>query len=253
MTDRLEPRSVLVVGAAAGIGAEVTKAFLSEGCRVFAVDVVPVATWQRWGLPPASDRVRFIQADATDERAVEEVFRQHGSSGYTLDVAVNVVGANHSALDLVEDGWDSMRKTLDVTLCSVLLNMKFEIDLMRKQGSGVIINMSSLAGTAVNLGSSGAYSAAKAGVAHLTRWAAVEYGPDGIRVNAIAPGMTLTESVMRNVAPERIARVVSEFQALGGSPIQPSEIAEAAVWLASPAARMVTGHVLPVDGGWGAR
>lgn len=127
--------------------------------------------------------------------------------------------------------------------------MKYEIKHMLQNEGGAIVNSSSVAGVIGNPGSSG-YSAAKHGVVGLTRSAAGEYGTQGIRINAISPGLTLTDMVagVKQQDPDLFDKLASTIPL--GRPAQPSEIAETAVWLASTKASFVHGHTLTVDGGY---
>jgi NAD(P)-dependent dehydrogenase (short-subunit alcohol dehydrogenase family) len=135
-----------------------------------------------------------------------------------------------------------------MSLTSAWLGMKYEIPAMLARGGGAIVNMASSAGMSPQTTASPAYAAAKAGVVHLTRYAAKQYAAEGIRVNAVAPGLTLTPTVEAWFSPEAIAEQVSSGQFVERA-VSPEEVAAAVVYLCSPAAAMVTGRTLPVSGG----
>ena len=126
--------------------------------------------------------------------------------------------------------------------------MKYELDQMRKQGSGAIVNTASIAGLAGYPGAS-AYVASKHGVVGLTKNAALEYAAQGIRVNCVCPGYIATPMIAPGMNdPERMARIIAREPI--GRVGQPEEVAEAVVWLCSDAASFVTGHTMTVDGGY---
>ena len=131
--------------------------------------------------------------------------------------------------------------------------MKYEIQQMLKQGGGVIANTTSLAGVRITPHSSPGYVAAKAGVVHLTRYAAVLYAKDNIRVNVIAPGLTATPAVLGAFpTPEARNAIAAEFHPMGRL-MTPQELADAFLWVCSDQASGVTGLTIPVDGGWTAK
>jgi NAD(P)-dependent dehydrogenase (short-subunit alcohol dehydrogenase family) len=157
-----------------------------------------------------------------------------------LDCALNNAGISGDATalhELSEEAWD---RVLAVNLKGVFLCMKHEIAHMLAAGGGAIVNTSSIAGLR---GGSAAYGSSKAGVIAITRSAACQYSARGIRINAICPGATDTPMTM-HIAREK--RLVGPIGRTG----QPEEVAAAMLWLCSDAASYVTGHALPVDGGW---
>src|SRR4029077_11078469 len=138
--------------------------------------------------------------------------------------------------------------TLELCVTSAFISMKHEIAHMREHGGGSIVNVSSLAGMRFGQAGGAAYAASKAGVIQLTKYAAMNYAGDGIRVNCIAPGATITSTFERKgIGTEYLMRMV-ETHAIK-RPIQAWEQAAAILWLCSPNAQMVTGLNLPVDGG----
>lgn len=166
-----------------------------------------------------------------------------------LDCAHNNAGIEGQlalTADCSEEDWD---RTMSVNLKGVWWCLKYELPQMQKQGRGVIVNTSSVAGL-VGTPMAGAYTAAKHGVAGLTKTAALEYAQRGVRVNAICPGLTLTPMVAR-LSAEQPHVIDSLTQAVPmRRACDPKEIAAAAVWLCTDAASYINGLVMPIDGGF---
>jgi NAD(P)-dependent dehydrogenase (short-subunit alcohol dehydrogenase family) len=174
-----------------------------------------------------------------------------------LIALVNAVGGSGRRFgdgpvaDCTEAGWDYV---LDTNLKSVFLCCKHAIPLLRKAGGGSIVNMASVLGLVGHpLFATHAYAAAKGGVIALTRAMAVAYAPEGIRVNALCPGLIDTPMSARAAADPEIQSALPNLQPLTGAMGRPDDVAEAALFLASDAAAFISGCVLPVDGGWTAR
>lgn len=257
MTD-FTGKIALVTAGGAGIGAATAEGFARRGARVMLSDI-NAESGEAMADKLRSDGhdVRFLRADATVEDEVEALVRKTVEAFGGLDVAANIVGDAHrdaAGPEFHQQSLESWEHTQAVSLGSVFLSMKHEIAYMIDHGGGAICNVTSLAALLYVAASGAAYAAAKAGVVRLTKFAAVSYADRGIRVNCIAPGVTPTEAY--NKAGKEMGQMVIDhllpFQPIRRT-IATSEQADAVAWLCSDAAAMVTGHVLPVDGGWTAR
>ncbi|MBW1595858.1 SDR family NAD(P)-dependent oxidoreductase [Streptomyces sp. JJ38] len=251
---RFQDRVVLVTGGGTGIGQAAALAYAREGARV-------VLTGRR--TEPLKETVALIEAeggsadacpaDVTDEEQmsdlVDTVLDRHGA----LHVACNNAGAPGSGRKLHEFGAEDWRRVVDVNLQGVWLSMKYQVPAMLEQGGGVIVNVSSIAGVIGYLNAA-PYTAAKHGVVGLTRNAAVDYGPQGIRVNAVCPGPVLTpmlEQARRDRGPSADTFYLRNIPL--GRLCRPEEVAGPILWLSSDEAAYVTGQALAVDGGWTAQ
>lgn len=248
MTREAASRVALVSGGGSGIGRATVAALCATGVRVAWTDIV---------VPdqPEPDGTLFIHADATREedaaRAVADTLAAFGQ----LDIMVNNVG-NFGAGDrwdvpLAETPLDAWDATVRQCLTTTMLGMKHAIPALLK-GGGVIVNVASLAGIRVTPYASPAYTAAKAGVVHLSEQTAVMLAKQNIRVNVVAPGLTLTRNIEKSMPPETRAAIAAEFHPMHRM-VTPEEIADAIVWASSPRSSGVTGLVIPVDGGWAAK
>ena len=244
--DRLLTGKVLIVtGASRGIGAAAARLFAVRGATVVA------AARDARALAEVVDELRrgggeaiAFPTDVTDPDAVERLVATTLDRCERLDGAFNNAGQGHRPTPLAELDLAEFTRTLEVNLVGVFLCLRAELGQLPP--GGAIVNMSSSAGLSGAPGMS-AYSAAKHGVIGLTRTAALDYGPRGIRVNAIAPGPILTEGGI-GAAPAEIQHQVSQtvpLKRLG----TPDDIAELAAWLLSDAASFVNGATISIDGG----
>lgn len=234
----------LVTGGSSGIGLAVAEAFVREGATV-------VMTGRDAGrLADAAKRIGadWMTADASSPadaaRMVATTVERHGG----LHVAVNNAGVLGPAGPLADLDVAAWSQVLEVNLTGVFLAMKHEIAYMRGQGSGAIINVASNIGAHRRVPGLAAYAAAKAGVSALSRAAALECAPLGIRVNAVSPGATDTPMSYQpgESSAERDARIVPRMPL--GRLGRPAEVAAAVLWLASAESAFVAGHDLVVDG-----
>lgn len=252
MRPRLVGRIAIVTGGARGIGFAVARRFTEEGASVALWDVeggqLAGARTALAGTPVIDGvprpRVVAQQVDVTKADEVRQAMDQVERDLGPVDIMVNNAGITRDAmLHKMDDAkWDAV---IDVNLKGVFLCGREAALRMRERGRGVILNTSSVVGLYGNIGQTN-YAAAKAGVIAMTRTWAKELGPKGVRVNAVAPGYTMTD-MMRTV-PDKVLEAIGErvpIKRLG----QPEDIAAAFAFLASDDAAYVTGHVLSVDGG----
>ena len=236
-------RTALITGAASGIGRASAIAFAAAGASVALVDIDTDGLEDTAAIVKATgQRAEVFMADVTDLRAVTTAVEDAAGVFGRLDAAHNNAGVPGPYVPLDEYEEDDFMRVLQVDLVGVWRCMRAEIRYMRTQRSGAIVNTSSMLGGAA-MPDNSAYIAAKHGVHGLTRATALELGGTGIRVNAIAPGVTRTR-MTSGVSDELLRRVPLARIA------EPEEIAAAAVWLCSPAASYITGSVLVADGGW---
>lgn len=231
--------TAIVTGAAAGIGRAIARALRAAGARVHGVDV------NAPGDPgSADDGIAWHTVELRDTRAVEATVDRISASDGSIDHLVNNAGItrDRALWKLEDEDWNAV---LDVNLSGAFRMLRAVARPMRQAGGGNIVQIASINGLRGKFGQAN-YSASKAGIIALTRTAARELGPKGIRVNAIAPGMI--ETAMTKDLPEAVReKAVAEtcLARLAG----PEVIADAVLFLLSNAARHITGTVLPVDGG----
>ena len=250
MKDFYTGKVALVTGAATGMGHTTALEFAKAGAKVAVVDIVEdLGRQTAEQIVAAGGEAIFLHTDVSNADSVKAMVDETVARFGRLDCAFNNAGViedNLPLVDLPESAWD---RTIGVNLKGVFLCMKYQIPVMQRQGKGAIVNTSSVCAERI-LKNTAAYTASKFGVIGLTRMAAVEYGGDGIRVNAILPGAVYTEMLKKAAAedPWRLERV-KETRPLG-KVADPIVIANAALWLCSDLAEHITGHGLPVDGGY---
>ena len=248
MTGSLKDKVAIVTGGGSGIGQAIAYQLAAEGARVVVSDL------NDKGGNETVSRLRdqrresiYMRADiskpADNESLVAATLKAFGG----LDIAVNnagIAGPSASVGDYPIEGWD---KVIAVNLSGVFYGMRYQIPAMISRGGGSIVNMASVLGQ-VGFAGSAAYVAAKHGVVGLTKNAALEYGAQKIRVNAVGPGFIRTPLVENSLTPDAL-KMLEGKHALGRLGESP-EVAELVTWLASPKASFVTGAYLAVDGGY---
>jgi len=247
--DQLQGKVVLVTGGGSGIGRAAALACAREGARVALADILVEGSEETVEMIRGlGAEAAFFKTDVSQTGQVEAMVRDVVGTFGRLDCAFNNAGIGGGASlthKTDEEHWDRM---MSINLKGVWLCMKYEIPQMLDQGSGAIVNTSSVAGVIAFKGTP-AYVAAKHAVVGLTKAAALEYATSGIRVNAVCPGVIHTPLIDRNVAARpQLADYYKNLHPIGRLG-EAEEVAEAAVWLMSDAASFVTGHALVVDGG----
>ena len=239
----LDGKVAVITGAGSGMARASTKVFVREGAKVLAADI---SGREDDTAAELGDAVVPCRCDVTKESDVEAMFAAALHAFGRVDAVLNVAGIA-GAQPLAEITMDEYARIMAVDLQGVLLGTKHGINAMIPTGGGVILNWSSIGGLNASAMPTSTYSAAKAGVIAFTKAAAVEYGPQGIRANAICPGFIETEMSGGKGAAERFPALVQGSALKRGG--QPEEVAELAAFLASDRASYITGVVIPIDGG----
>ena len=243
----------LVTGAGSGMGLATARAFAEAGAAVALADVdegtVRSAAEE---LVAASHEAIAVRCNVADEAEVAAMVEQTVSTFGRLDAAFNNAGVQSLAVETADATGEEFDRVNAINLRGVWNCMKYELRQMREQGSGAIVNCSSIGGL-IGIPGRATYHASKHGVIGLTKSAALEYASRGICINAVCPGTINTPMVADMLAKEPDAmKDIMRDQPIGRLG-RPEEIAAAVLWLCSPAASFVIGHALVVDGGYTAR
>jgi NAD(P)-dependent dehydrogenase (short-subunit alcohol dehydrogenase family) len=254
MAGRLDGKVAVITGGVSGIGLGTVELFVAEGAKVVAADIQDEKGAMLEQRFPG--KVKYAHCDVTQEAEIEAAVKLAESEFGGLDILFNNAGISDRMTTITEitaEGWSWI---FDILVRGPALGMKHAVPLMLKRGGGSIINTASIAGLQAGYGPI-AYSTAKAGVIHMSRVAAAQLSPQGIRVNAICPGLIATSifgasmGVPIAVADQMAAQVAQN--AAVAQPVKkpglPDDIAQAALYLASDAAAFVSGTHLVVDGG----
>jgi len=251
MNISFDGKVALVTGAGSGLGLATAKAFAESGASVVLAD------WNEGSVCAAAEELKgqgyqalAIRCDVSNDAEVEALVHRTVTSLGRIDAAYNNAGVQNLLADTADSTREDYDRVMGINLRGVWSCMKFELLQMRKQGSGTIVNCSSLGGL-VGGAERGIYHAAKHGVLGFTKSAALEYAARGIRINAICPGLIQTPMSDQMVAAgQGEALKALEKSIPMGRVGRAQEIANAVLWLCSDAASYVTGQSLSVDGGF---
>ncbi|MFJ7726473.1 3-oxoacyl-ACP reductase FabG [Neobacillus sp. NPDC097160] len=241
---KLKGKVAIITGGANGIGKITAKKFLQEGAAVIISDVNPDAGLTAVNELEEYGSITFIQCNVTDSKQIHLMVNETVDKYGKVDILVNNAGITIDGLltKMDEGSWE---KVISVNLTGVFKCTKEVVPIMIEQGEGVILNASSVVGIHGNIGQTN-YAATKAGVIGLTKSWAKEFGPKGIRVNAVAPGFIVTDMTAK--VPQKILDLMeakTPLRKLG----KPEDIASAYLYLASDDASFINGTILSVDGG----
>lgn len=250
MTKEFEGKTALVTGGAAGIGRAAALTFARRGAQVVVADVDTPRGKETVGMiEEEGGEALFLNVDISRAEDVRRMVQETVDAYGGLDFAFNNAGIEGEQAPVAESSEENWDRVIDINLKGVWLCMKEEIPAMLDRGGGAIVNTSSVAGR-VGFENLPAYVASKHGVLGLTKTAAVEYATQGIRVNAVCPGVIHTEMIDRTTGgdPEAMEAYanLAPVQRMG----QPEEVADAVVWLCSEEASFVTGDAITIDGGF---
>ena len=249
----MKDKVALITGGASGIGLATAMAFARQGAAVVIGDTDVTGCEQAIEKITAKGGVAsYFRSDVKKSADVQALVRKAVDTYGGLDYAFNnagLVGSIAGIVDTPEEDWD---RVLATNLTGVWLCMKYEIPEMLKRGRGAIVNNGSVTGLVGSPGPIGNV-ASKHGVSGLTKSAALQYATQGIRVNAIAPGLVrskLNDEIIARYPEAEAAMLSAVPQNRWG---EPEEIAEAVLFLCSDQASLITGHIMAIDGGWTAR
>lgn len=242
---KLEGKVAIVSGAASGQGEATSVMAAQEGAKVVCIDVNdPAGTVEQ--ITSAGGEAHGIKADIRESSTWQEAVDVANDKYGGIYLLANVAGISPLFDGLVDGSEETWQRTIDINLKGAWLGMKAVLPTMIEAKEGRIVNVASLAAL-LGVGGLASYSASKAGLAGLTRQAAVDYGKAGIRVNAIAPGVIDTPMNINN--PPDMQAAFLEKTPVGRAGLA-TEIAATIIFFASPLADFITGQTLGVDGGW---
>lgn len=243
----MKGKSVIITGAASGIGKATAELFARSGARVVVSDLhetegqTVVA-----GIRAEGGEAMFVRADVSNPADMENLVQEAVKAYGRLDVAVNnagISGEQNPIADMSLEGWEQV---IRVNLSGVFYGMKYQIAAMLKNGGGSIVNISSILG-AVGFAGAAAYVSAKHGLLGLTQTAALEYSAQNIRANAVGPGFI--ETPMLTALDEEMKKAVVALHPIGRLG-RSEEVAELILWLGSDKSSFVSGSYYPIEGGY---
>jgi NAD(P)-dependent dehydrogenase (short-subunit alcohol dehydrogenase family) len=251
MNISFDNKVTLVTGAASGLGLATAKAFAESGAAVVLADWNEEAVRSAAAnLAAQGHKTLAIRCDVSDDDQVEAMVEQTVAALGRLDAAYNNAGVQNIPAETADATRDDFDRVVAINLRGIWSCMKFELRQMRKQGSGAIVNCSSIGGIVAGP-RRGTYQASKHGVIGLTKSAALDYAARGIRINAVCPGLIHTPMADHMMATGQADALNAMLQDVPiGRLGRPEEIADAVLWLCSPAASFMVGHALVVDGGY---
>jgi NAD(P)-dependent dehydrogenase (short-subunit alcohol dehydrogenase family) len=248
MSRLLDGKVAIVTGGGSGIGRAIAYLFAAEGAKVVVTDIDEAGGGETVARVAERDgHAVFLRADASKPRESEATVTRAVEEFGALHVAVNNAGIGGPTAPVGEypiEGWD---RVIAVNLSGVFYGMRYQIPAMLAAGGGSIVNIGSIL-SQVGFRNAPAYVAAKHGVVGLTQNAALEYGPRGIRVNAVGPGFIRTPMIEKHMTPDAI-KTIAGMHALGRIG-ESAEVAELVLWLSSEKASFVTGGYYAIDGGY---
>lgn len=249
MSFSFESKVALVTGAAAGMGLATARAFAEAGAAVVLADFKEeMVKAEAQKLTAAGQKAVAVRCDVSDETQVAAMVDRTVAEFGRLDAAFNNAGVMARIAPTAESTYEEWERVIGINLRGVWSCMKYELRQMERQGSGAIVNNASVGALTGNPGI-GSYIASKHGVIGLTRTAALEYVKNGIRVNAVNPGLIDTQIAREVVSGDEQAYSEIAKSVPIGRAGRPDEIASAVLWLCSSAASYVVGQALTVDGG----
>jgi NAD(P)-dependent dehydrogenase (short-subunit alcohol dehydrogenase family) len=253
MSQLMTGKVVVVTGGAAGIGRATALAFAREGAKVVIGDLdVPGCENTVAAIKDQGGEAAYLGMDVTKSADIQALVKKAVGEYGGLDYAFNNAGLVGSVAGIVDTTEEEWHDVVAINLTGVWLSMKYEIPEMLKRGGGAIVNNGSVAGLVGSAGPA-VCVATKHGVSGLTKSAALQYAQQGIRVNAIAPGLVRTPQTQKMLAKYPDAEPTLLAAVPQGRWCEAEEIAEAVVFLCSPRSSHMTGHVMAIDGGLTAR